>query len=219
MEDNKKKAVIFDLDGTLVDSIEDIAHTINLTAKDFSLRSVTKEEVLSVIGNGSKALLKSTVCKDTSEEDFKKIYPVFINYYSNAPKPNTRLFDGVKEVLVELKKRGYLLAVLTNKPQTATDLVAKLLLNELGFDAIVGQSQETKAKPDKESVYPVLKALSVKPENSIMVGDMATDYLTAVNCGLQSILALWGYGKETELRALGATVFAQNPLSLLDLIK
>ena len=219
MEDNKKKAVIFDLDGTLIDSIDDIVYTLNITAKEFSLKGVTRLEVLDAIGNGSKSLLKNTICSGVSEQEFNKIYPVFMDYYSNAPKPNTRLFDGVKEVLVELKKRGYLLAVLTNKPQPATDLVASLLLKDLGFDIIVGQTKQTKAKPDKESALPVLKALSVKPENSIMVGNMATDYLTAVNCGLQSILALWGYGKEAELRALGATVFAQNPLSLLDLIK
>lgn len=214
-----KKAIIFDLDGTLIDSVGDIVDMLNLTAGRFNLNTVDKKTTLEAIGYGSRHLLKDTICKDVSDDEFEKIFEFFIDVYSNAPKPKTALYDGIKEAVIELKKRGFALAVLTNKPQSATDLVNRTLLKDLPFDAVVGQRKGVPTKPHKDSTKYLLNFLEVEPTNCYMVGDMATDLLTAQNSGLQPISALWGYGKKSDLCALGATVFAQNPLSLLDLIK
>ena len=122
------------------------------------------------------------------------------------------------EVLSELKKRGYKLAVLTNKPQETTDNVVKNYMSGFGFDKIVGQSGSVKCKPDKAATMNILEELGVSPDNAYFVGDGDADVLTAINSGTKGIAALWGYSPREKLEKFGATVFARSPRELLSII-
>ena len=129
------------------------------------------------------------------------------------------MFDGVAEVLTELKKRGYKLVILTNKPQETTDTVYENHLKRFGFDKVVGQSGQVKCKPDKTATLAILNELGVLPENAYFVGDGETDVMTSINAGTNGIAVLWGYRSKKALEDAGATVFAGTPWDILDFVK
>ena len=122
------------------------------------------------------------------------------------------------EVLKEFKKRGYKLAICTNKPQIPTENVYNQYLKEFEFDMVIGQSDSVKRKPDPTATLDIIDKLNVKKENVYFVGDGDADVLTAKNAGIKCISALWGYRDKEELIKVGATIFASKPLDLIDLI-
>ena len=138
--------------------------------------------------------------------------------YNASGSPKTKLFDGIAEVVKELKNRGYKIAVLSNKPQPSTDKVYEKYLKNLPFDMIVGENPKFKCKPDPAGALYILEKFGVAPENAYIVGDGETDVLTALNAKTNGIFALWGNRTKVQLKAVGGTVFAETPLDLLKLI-
>jgi phosphoglycolate phosphatase len=211
------KAIIFDLDGTLIHSLPDILEHINITLQKYNAPLRNERDIRQFIGNGARKLVERSFGQVTEEELDERL--AFYNKsYTNSGSPNTRLFDGVKELLLALKERGYKLAILTNKPQITTEDVYKKYLSRYEFDKVVGQSANVKCKPDKEAVLWILKDLNVLPENTYFVGDGETDVMVANNAELKGIAALWGYRDREILEQYGAKIFAKSPLDLLNLI-
>ncbi len=212
------KAVIFDLDGTILDTLPDILDNINLMLEHFGypLRSIS--DIRKFIGCGARNLVAKAVGVELTEEELDERLAYYNKYYTASASPKTKLFDGIKEVLVELKKRGYKLAILTNKPQQTTDRVFKEYLMEFSFDKVVGQSGKVKCKPDKTATLEILNQLDVEPNNTYFVGDGETDVLTALNSGTKSIAVLYGYRDRDQLEVAGATVFVQTPKEILSVI-
>lgn len=213
-----EKAVIFDLDGTLLDTIDDIADSINGMLREFGYKSIDKERVRAIIGSGAKKLIADALPEKVSDEEFVKRLETYNRIYNASGSPKTKLFGGISEVLKELKKRGYKLAVLSNKPQHSTDKVAEKYLDGLGFDFIGGQSEKIKCKPDPSGALYVLEMLGVKPENAYLVGDGETDVLAAINAGLTGVCALWGNRTKEQLQAVGGKLFAETPSDILKII-
>ncbi len=212
------KAVIFDLDGTLLDTLDDIADSINAMLNKYGYRTLTRDRVSALIGSGAKKLIADALPEKLSDEEFIKRLETYNRIYNASGSPKTKLFSGIKETLFELKNRGYSLAVLSNKPQHSTDKVAEKYLNGLGFDFICGQSEKIKCKPDAAGALYVLKELGVKPENAYLVGDGETDVLAAINAGLTGIAALWGNRTKAQLKAAGGKIFAKAPEDILKII-
>ena len=212
------KAVIFDLDGTLIDSVPDIADNINKMLVKYGYPTLSENEVKSKVGHGARNLVRDCIVLTLTEQELSERLEYYNDIYTNSGSPKTRLFDGVPEVLSELKKRGYKLAVLTNKPQETTDNVVKNYMSGFGFDKIVGQSGSVKCKPDKTATLNILGELGVSPDNAYFVGDGDADVLTAINSGTKGIAALWGYSPREKLEKFGATVFARSPRELLSII-
>ena len=213
------KAVIFDLDGTLIDSLPDIFHYVNVTLEKFGEKKRDYNEVRAFIGYGAKNLIKKSFGGDISEQDLNERLNYYNEKYTASGSPKTKVFDGVKEVLTQLKDRGFKLAILTNKPQITTEDVYKRYLADIGFDVVFGARLCVKMKPDPEALNMILKELSVNKENAYFVGDGETDVITAKNAGVEPVSVLWGYRDKDQLLSEGARLFAEKPSDLLSLIK
>ena len=213
-----QKAVLFDLDGTILDTVHDIADKVNLTMKHFGYPTLTDKEIMQRIGNGSRNLIKNSIGVPVSEEYLDNVLQYFMGLYAGAEDPKTQPFDGIIETLQTLKQRGYKLAIVTNKPQPATDKICKERLSQISFDKIIGQSRLVKCKPDKTATVNLLKEFDVLPENAYFVGDGETDVQTAINAGVNGISVLWGYRPKEQLVNAGAKVFVNHPTELLSVI-
>ena len=143
---------------------------------------------------------------------------LYLSLFRPSGDDTFKFFAGIDKVLLNLKERGYKLAILTNKPQMTTDDVYKTYLEKFGFDKVVGQSGSVKCKPDKTATLNILKELDTLPENAYFVGDGETDIITAKNAGIKSIAVLWGYRDKEQLVEAGATTFAIQPQDLISLI-
>ncbi len=213
------KAVIFDLDGTLLHTLPDILENINYMLSHYGYPLLDEPTIKGYIGTGARNLVKYSVGIDLTETELDDRLAYYNTFYTASPSSQTKIFDGIAEVLTALKNKGYKLAILTNKPQETTDTVYKNHLSKFGFDKVVGQSGTVKCKPDKTATLSILKEIDVLPENAYFVGDGETDVETSINAGTNGIAVLWGYRNKDQLKKAGATVFANTPADLLNLIK
>ena len=212
------KAVIFDLDGTLLDTLDDIADSINGMFNEFGYNAIDRERVRKIIGSGAKRLIADALPERLTDEEFVKRLEAYNRIYNASGSPKTKLFDGIADVVKELKNRGYKLAVLSNKPQHSTDKVAEKYLQGLGFDIIAGQSEKIKCKPDPAGALYILNELGASPENAYLIGDGETDVLAAINAGITGVGALWGNRTKEQLLAVGGKIFAEYPSDILKII-
>ena len=212
------KAVVFDLDGTLLDTLPDIADSVNQTLKKFGAPERTLEEVRAFIGNGAKNLIKKSF-GDLTEEQLAERLSFYNKLYTESGSPKTHLFDGIGQVLTTLKSRGYKIAILTNKPQITTDDVYQTYLKEYNFDKVVGQRDGVKIKPDPTVLLSMLEELGVEKENAYFVGDGDADVKVSLNAGVKNVSVLWGYRDKSDLEEIGAKKFVQNYVELLDILK
>ena len=212
------KLVIFDLDGTLIDSLPDILEQMNLSLKHFNYPLCTENQIRQYIGNGARHLVKCSF-GNLTEQDLDQKLEYYNKIYTACGSPKTHVFEGMDKVMVKLKEMGYKLAILTNKPQITTDKVYEKYLSQFGFDMVVGQSNNVKCKPDKTATLNILKQLNVSQENVYFIGDGQTDIETAYNSNVKHIAVLWGYRDKEQLEKVGANTFAYTPSDILDIIK
>ena len=212
------KAVVFDLDGTLIDSLPDIADNVNIALEKFGAPKRTIEEIRSFIGNGAKNLIEKSF-GGLTEEQLSERLSFYNKLYTASGSPKTHVFDGVGEVLVALKKRGYKIAILTNKPQITTNNVYETYLKQYDFDKVVGQKDGVKIKPDPTVLLEMLAEMGVEKSDAYFVGDGDADVQVALNAGVKSVSVLWGYRDKDYLEKLGAKIFVENTAQLLDILK
>ena len=212
-----KKLIIFDLDGTLLDTSKDLMTSMNKMLEGYGYPLITLEQAKQYIGNGARNFVLKSLpeCGKDKVDEALKIYN---SIYNASGSPYTCLYDGIKEVLNEVKEAGALVAIVSNKPQPSTDEVYDKYLKEFNFDCVYGKREGFKHKPEKECGEYVLQSLNVKREDVIVVGDGETDVMTAINAQMNGIAVLWGYRSKEQLKTAGAKVFAETPLDLLNLI-
>ena len=215
---NMKKMVIFDLDGTLLDAVPDITDSANVTMEKFGFKKRTEQEMKTFVGNGARKIVERSVGMELPKEKIDEMLAFYNDYYTKHSSIRTHLFDGVPEVLKTLKERGYMIAIVTNKPQKTTNVVYDIYLKDFGFEKAIGPAVGGSCKPEKETTLNLLKEYDVLPENAYFVGDGEADVMVAINAGVKGIAALWGYRNKEQLQAVGATVFCEKPLGLLDII-
>ena len=208
------KAILFDLDGTLVNSIYDIAAAMNHALESLDQPTFTTEQYYKMVGNGMKNLCRRALAADRQDllEELLKRYNA--RYLAHCCD-ETRVYDGVPQLLRELKSRGYKLALITNKPAGQAKNVMDTLLPDVPLDVIWGQQPPFAVKPDPAVYFHVCKLLGVRPEETVYCGDSDVDILTARNSGLPCISVLWGFRDRDFLIQHGAETFISAPSELL----
>lgn len=189
--------VIFDLDGTLVDSVDDLCNSVNAARAYMGLPPLPRDLIASYVGNGAPVLIRRAMGPEAAEEQVQEALTFFLSYYREHMLDHTRPYPGVVETLEKLERQGVKMAVLTNKPQRfSRDLCAGLGLAPYFFQIYGGNSFEQK-KPDPVGIRTLIEEAGAKPAETWMVGDSATDVLTARNAGVRSVGVTYGISPET----------------------
>ena len=206
----KYETVIFDLDGTLLNTLEDLADAVNYALREMGMPERTIDEVRRFVGNGVRRLMELSVPEGFANPWFEETFTKFKEYYGVHCNDKTKPYDGVLQLLRELKDEGYALAIVSNKLDSAVKE-----LSEIYFEGIVpvaiGEKEGGLKKPAPDTVYKALEELHMPAETAVYVGDSEVDVMTAKNAGLPCISVLWGFRDEAFLRAHGATQFAGVP--------
>ena len=212
------KAVLFDLDGTVLDTLPDLNACMNEALEKFGCPPVTSEQTRRYIGNGgllyaARALPENR--RGDAEYFYKNVYcPILFRSKNERTKP----FAGEAACMAALERAGIKRAVVTNKSQRAADELGETLLKPYGFSVIFGNRDGVPVKPDPTSARMVLEALGVSPAEAAFVGDGETDVQTAKNAGMRSVSVLWGYRTKEELADAGAERFAESFAVLADIL-
>lgn len=206
----KYDTVIFDLDGTLLNTLEDLADSVNYALRRMGMAERTLEEVRCFVGNGVQRLMELSVPGGFDNPAFEETFAAFKEYYGEHCNDKTRAYDGVVELLRELRDEGYALAIVSNKLDSAVKE-----LSEIYFDGIVkaaiGEKEGVAKKPAPDTVYAALEELQMPAERAVYVGDSEVDVMTAKNSGLPCISVLWGFRDRKFLEEHGAVTFAETP--------
>lgn len=212
----KIQAALFDLDGTLTDTLTDIADAMNRALAQFGLPTWPVEEYKYLVGNGAEVLSQRAV-RGRSElaEDVRRVYQA---WYETHNQVTTRPYPGIGEMLSALQHRGIALAVFSNKPHADTVNVVKHYFPEVPFRCVRGQQEGTPVKPDPAGALVIAQAMGVAPENFVYLGDTRVDMTCARRAGMHPVGVLWGFRQEAELRESGAEAIIRQPEELLALL-
>lgn len=215
----KYHTIIFDLDGTLLDTLDDLMDAANYALAQLGWPRRAKEEIRSFVGNGVAKLMERAVPAGTDSEGVAKALALFTSYYDAHKKDKTAPYEGITEMLTALKAKGLTLAVVSNK----FDAAVKGLMPEYFpglIDMAAGEAEAAgiPKKPHPAMVHSVIEALGADPAGSVYVGDSDVDLQTAQNAGLPCISVTWGFRDEDFLRAHGGTTFVHTPDQLVQLI-
>lgn len=211
------QAVIFDLDGTLLNTIDDLAAAGNYTLAQLGLPPHTVQEFMGFVGNGIPNLLHRMLPPDADEATFRQAAVLFDAYYSHHKEDVTAPYPGIPPLLTHLHDAGVRMAVLSNKAHHLTVPIIRHYFGEM-FDAVQGLEDGIAAKPDPSGVDRLLKVLALPREAVLYVGDSDTDMRTAAAAGLTGCGVLWGFRSKETLLAGGATHLAETPAALEELI-
>ncbi|MDO4275329.1 MAG: HAD family hydrolase [Eubacteriales bacterium] len=212
------RACIFDLDGTLADTLESMAYVANVILKKFSLKSLPVENFKYYCGEGANMLMRRCL-KDAGDEEllhFEEGQRIYREMFAEDPMYKVTHYPGMPETIKGLKERGLKLAVCSNKPHpAAVKVIAQMFGGD--FDIVLGQSQEIRRKPAPDAALKIAGELGVRPCECMYVGDTGTDMETGKAAGMYTIGALWGFRDKEELLKNGADGLAEKPQDLLEL--
>ena len=210
--------VIFDLDGTLLNTLEDLTDSVNMVLKNEGYAPRTKEDVREFIGNGVKMLMERSLPPGTTEEEVLRCLSLFRPVYLKNMQNKTKPYDGIPAVLEKLKEMGVKVGVVSNKPHEATQEICRQYFHG-NIDAAIGDNADRRNKPDPDNVYEALKQLGAEKDRTLYAGDSDIDMYTAQNAGLDSVGVTWGYRSLETLAEAGADYIIDEPERLIDLIK
>lgn len=217
MSDKRITTVIFDLDGTLLDTLEDLKAAVNYALHFCGMPERTLGEVKQFVGNGVKKLMIRAVPDGESNPDFDKAFEAFKQYYGEHCNDKTKAYDHIPELLERLKDRGYTIAIVSNKIDSAVQDLNNRYFPQV--DIAIGDRENLRRKPYPDSVNLALKELGKTKEESVYVGDSEVDLETAKNAGLPIISVLWGFRDREFLAEQGAERFVEEPVKILDILE
>ena len=205
-----KKLVIFDLDGTLLDTIADLAESANHALKQLGYPTRDVEKIRTFVGNGvNKLLFRALPDEEKTEENMMRMRTHFVPYYDAHNADLSAPYPGIVALLEELQAKGLRMAVASNKYQEATVKLVKHYFPMIDFVEVLGQREGINVKPDPTIVFDILKKAGVSKEETLYVGDSGVDMQTAINAGVDAIGVTWGFRPRTELEDF-------HPMGLID---
>lgn len=213
-----KKLLIFDLDGTILNTLDDLAASTNYALEQNSMPKRSLDEIRAFVGNGIRKLIERAVPSGSSEAEKKAVLESFTAHYKAHSANKTRPYDGIVELLEQLKIQGYLMAVVSNKADFAVQSLCETYFPRT-FTFVVGEREGIRRKPAPDSIYEVLEQLNIPKEEAVYIGDSDVDAETAKNAGIDLIAVTWGFRNREVLEAMGAKVFAQTPKEILDVLQ
>ena len=214
------KGVIFDLDGTLIDTLEDIAGAANRTLAAFGFTAHPVENYRYFVGDGARTLVQRILPTEKRDSDIvDEILKNFKDDYSRNWNDKSQPYDGIHDLLKEISGMGIQSAILSNKPHEYTVLCADEFFPARPFELVLGMRDEVPAKPDPAGAFEIADALSMKPEEILFLGDSIVDIKTANAAGMFSVGALWGFRGEAELGQSGANALAASPPEILKFLE
>ena len=208
------KTYIFDLDGTLLSTLNDLASSTNYALCWAGMPERTIEEVRMFVGNGVKLLMERAIPEGVNNPKFEETYAKFREHYMEHNLDTTRPYDGVPELLHELKRRGKHLAIVSNKFYAATQDLAKHFFPDT-IEVAIGERENIRKKPAPDTVLEALRQLNVSKEDAVYIGDSDVDIMTAKNSGLPCISVLWGFRDKDFLIEHGGSLFVEKPIEIL----
>jgi phosphoglycolate phosphatase len=214
------KAVLFDLDGTLIDTVDDIGDAANrvLSNRKFPTHSISTYRLF--IGEGVRMLFTRALPEEHRNQDLiTTCLKEFIEDYRYNYNVKTKLYDGVPELLDMLTQRDLKLAILSNKPHPITKDCVAFFLSQWDFNVVLGQHDSIPRKPDPQGALEVAQRLAILPSKFVYLGDTAIDMKTAVSAGMFPVGVLWGFRSLEELMKNGARIVIDEPMQLMDVIK
>ena len=209
------KAVIFDLDGTILNTLDDLADSVNYALSYFGFPVRTIDEVREFVGNGIKNLILRAVPKGTSEQTAEKVLDCFKSYYKEHSAVKTKAYDGINECLLKLKQNGIKIAVVTNKAHFAAVPLCDMYFPGL-IDVVIGEREGVRKKPHPDTVIQAMESIGVVSSDCVYVGDSDVDIDTAKNSGMPCISVTWGFRSRDFLLDNGATTIVDTIEQLYD---
>lgn len=212
------KLAIFDMDGTILDTLEDLMDSMNFILRNFGCPERNLDEIRSFVGNGILKLVERSFPEGTSEDVINKAFELFNPYYKEHCAIKTKPYDGICNVIKELRKKGIITAVVSNKPDYGVQSLCEEYFNGL-FDFALGEKSGIRKKPAPDSVNAVLARFGIKKENAVYIGDSEVDVKTAENAGLDCIGVEWGFRGRETLVSLGVKNIVSQSSEILDYFK
>ena len=214
------KAVIFDLDGTLLNTLNTISYFANKALNNFGFASFPQEDYKYMVGNGAKILVERMLTRHNAfnEDTFNKVYNEYTSLYDRDFTYKTVPYEGIMQLTQFLKENNFILGIVSNKPIYPTVQVVNEIFGENFFNEVLGQREGIPIKPDPVSVLEILNKYNIKPEECIYVGDTGVDMLTGKNTGAFTVGVTWGFRSEEELLENGADLIINSPKELSDFL-
>lgn len=213
----KATTVIFDLDGTLLNTLVDLKNATNYVLEEYGYPQKTLEEVRMAVGNGVAKLIERVIPEGISNPDYQGCLDTFRKHYSEHLKDNTAPYPGIMELLQELKAKKYSTGIVSNKFDAAVKELKEDYFREV-IDVAIGESANVRKKPAPDCVYKAMEELHCVKEKTIYVGDSDVDVATAHNSGLPCVGVTWGFRDRDVLEQAGADVIIDNPMELFSVL-
>lgn len=215
----KKQLVIFDLDGTLLDTVADLANATNQALEQCGYPTHPVEAYYKFVGNGiNKLFARALPTEASNEENVLRVRSLFVPYYNEHNADYSRPYPGVVELLHTLQEDGVKIAVASNKYHEATLKLVHHFFPDIRFTAIYGQREDVPIKPAPDIVYDILRDTGISTEQALYVGDSGVDMQTACNAGVESVGVTWGFRSEAELREHGAAHLVHEADAILSFL-
>lgn len=213
-----KHGIIFDLDGTLVDSLAGIAASLNFSLTGSGLPEHSLAAVRSFVGNGARILVERAAPAGTESDLHTILENSFKTHYAEGWKTGTVLYKDVIELLEELQRRGHPLAVLSNKPHAFTETIVSHLFPSIQFTSVLGQRDGIPHKPDPAGALEIARQFGLAPEDCVLVGDSTIDIQTAKAAGMTAVAVTWGFHDRGPLAEAAADYSLEAPLELIGIL-
>lgn len=215
----KKKydAVIFDLDGTLLNTLEDLKNSVNYALASCEMPQRSYEEIRHFVGNGVMRLMELAVPDGFANPEFERAFALFKEHYGKHCNDLTDLYPGIRGLLEKLKKEGFQMAIVSNKYYEGVQALKEQYFKDY-LDVAIGEREEIRKKPAPDTVLAALKELGLPKDRAVYVGDSEVDIATAANTGMDCITVGWGFRTRVEQEAAGAKVFVKEPMEIVGLL-